>query len=453
VTTVSAASGPAAGATTVTISGTNFSGATAVHFGGNLATNVIINTAGTQITAVDPTGSGIDDVTVTTIGGTSATSGADQFTYIPAPVVTGVSPSVGPSTGGTAVTISGTGFSGQIAVSFGGNPATNISVNPAGTQITATAPAGSGTVNVIVTSSAGGVSAAVGADQFTYISVPMVTAISPAAGPATGGTTVTIAGSNFTGASAVFFGATSATSFSVTSASQIVAVAPAELAGVVNVTVTTRNGTSAVASADQFDYQPVLSSAVVNGASVTIAGHSISIAGSQRSMVDNIVFTFNQPVTLGTSAFGIAFTSGVTLTGATDSNFDSALPTLQWSNPLGDGKTWVVTFSGTSVVGNSIADGVYNITVNASQVTASGQTMGSSVSKTFIRLFDSTTGNGQVASRPDYSAIVAADNASYGQASYVAYLDFSAVGQVTSAAVSAAAARLGIKYNGYSATI
>jgi polyvinyl alcohol dehydrogenase (cytochrome) len=73
-------SGPTAGGTSVTITGTNFTGATAVKFGtAPAATFTVIST--TQIAATSPPGSGTVDVTVTTAGGMSATSAADQFSY------------------------------------------------------------------------------------------------------------------------------------------------------------------------------------------------------------------------------------------------------------------------------------------------------------------------------------------------------------------------------------
>ena len=56
----------------------------------------------TSITATAPAGTGTVDVTVTTPGGTSATSSADQFTYVPAPTVGNVSPTSGPA-GATTV--------------------------------------------------------------------------------------------------------------------------------------------------------------------------------------------------------------------------------------------------------------------------------------------------------------------------------------------------------------
>ena len=112
VTGVSPTSGPAAGGTSVTITGTNLTGATAVDFGTNAATGVVVNSS-TPITATSPAGTGTVDVTVTTPGGTSATSSADDFTYIAAPTVTAVSPTSGVAAGGTSVTITGTGSPGR----------------------------------------------------------------------------------------------------------------------------------------------------------------------------------------------------------------------------------------------------------------------------------------------------------------------------------------------------
>jgi hypothetical protein len=84
VTGVSPNSGPAAGGTSVVITGTNFTGATGVSFGAAAAASFTVNTAG-QITAVAPAGSGQVDITVTTPAGTSAVVAADKFTYIPPP--------------------------------------------------------------------------------------------------------------------------------------------------------------------------------------------------------------------------------------------------------------------------------------------------------------------------------------------------------------------------------
>src|SRR5215467_871960 len=82
VTNVNPNTGPTSGGTSVTITGTNFSGATAVSFGSNAAASFTVNSA-TQITATSPAGMGTVDVTVTNENGTSATSSGDRFTYGP----------------------------------------------------------------------------------------------------------------------------------------------------------------------------------------------------------------------------------------------------------------------------------------------------------------------------------------------------------------------------------
>ena len=106
VTGVSPTNGPAAGGTSVTVSGTNLTGATAVDFGtANPGTSITADTA-TSLTVTSPAGTGTVNVTVTTPNGTSAVNApSDQYTYnAPAlPTVTGVSPTNGPAAGGTSV--------------------------------------------------------------------------------------------------------------------------------------------------------------------------------------------------------------------------------------------------------------------------------------------------------------------------------------------------------------
>lgn len=101
---LSPATGPAAGGTVVTITGYNFTGATAVDFGTAAATNINV-VSGTQIVATSPAGAaGTVDVTVTTPCGVSPTSSNDQFTYV---VTLPTAQSVGAS-GGTLATADGT---------------------------------------------------------------------------------------------------------------------------------------------------------------------------------------------------------------------------------------------------------------------------------------------------------------------------------------------------------
>jgi alpha-tubulin suppressor-like RCC1 family protein len=145
---LSAKRGPGAGGTTVTITGTRFEGVTAVSFGASAAREFTVNSA-TSITAVSPEGAGTVDVTVTTIGGTSAIVKGDEFGFVP--TVEGVAPSSGAPAGGTEVTITGAGFAtgkAATAFKFGSKPATEVEC-ATDTSCTAVAPANkAGTVEV-----------------------------------------------------------------------------------------------------------------------------------------------------------------------------------------------------------------------------------------------------------------------------------------------------------------
>ena len=84
------------------------------------------------------------------------------------------------------MTITGTNLTGASEVKFGANAATGVKAESA-TKVTATSPAGSGTVDVTV-STPGGTSTASLGDQFTYIiPAPTVTKVEPTSGPAAGG--------------------------------------------------------------------------------------------------------------------------------------------------------------------------------------------------------------------------------------------------------------------------
>jgi len=151
------------------------------------------------------------------------------------PTVTSVSPNSGPTTGGTAVTITGTNFAAGATVTFGTAAATNVAVVSSAT-ITATAPAGSaGAVTVTVTVSGQSGSLASG---FAYTLPPTLTSVSPNSGSTAGGTTVAITGANFAAGATVTFGAAAATNVAVVSGTEITATTPAGSAGAVTVTVT-----------------------------------------------------------------------------------------------------------------------------------------------------------------------------------------------------------------------
>ena len=121
------------------------------------------------------------------------------------------------------------------------------------TRITATIPAGRGTVSVTVTT-AGGSSATGGAGRYTYFPVPTVTRVTPNSGPTSGGPTVTIRGSGFIGPTLVSFDGAMATGAQVISPTQLLAAVPPGDQGTVHVSVVTPGGFSSVSGGDEFTY-------------------------------------------------------------------------------------------------------------------------------------------------------------------------------------------------------
>jgi hypothetical protein len=190
----------------------------------------------------------------------------------------GVAPSAGTLTGTTS---QGTGASG--IATFSG-----LSVATAESSETLTASlALSSAVTISTVSNAFAVTTP----------APTVASLNPTSGPGAGGTSVTITGTNFSNASAVKFGAISAT-YTVNSSTQITAAAPAGAVGAVDVTVTTPGGTSTTSAFDHFTY--VLASKTINFTPPTspVAINSSATLIATASNGDPVTFS----VTSGTAS-------------------------------------------------------------------------------------------------------------------------------------------------------
>jgi hypothetical protein len=201
VTSVSPATGSTGGGTVVTITGTNFTpGTPTVAFGANAGS--VTAFSATSITVTAPAGAaGAVDVRATTPAGTSPVTAGDQFTYATGnpgpPTITGTTPLSGPSTGGTSVVITGTNFLNATSVQFGSVNAASYTVNSP-TQITATAPAGTTTVDVTVVTPQG-TSAHGALDEYTYTfsnNGYSITLSASTTSPAAGGSVVLTATAN-----------------------------------------------------------------------------------------------------------------------------------------------------------------------------------------------------------------------------------------------------------------
>ncbi len=153
---ISPTTGVTTGGTPFTIAGTGFVTGATVTIGGAAATGITVVSA---ISITGTTGAhpavGLVNVVITNTDGGHVTA-TNAFTYTATtPHLTSVSPPSGTASGGTSVTLTGTGFSsgGSPAngVTFGGSSATSVVVL-SDTTITCTTPAhASGAVNIVVT--------------------------------------------------------------------------------------------------------------------------------------------------------------------------------------------------------------------------------------------------------------------------------------------------------------
>jgi hypothetical protein len=410
--TITPTSGPTTGGQAVLLTGSNFGPDTAVYFGSGpttaQATDVVVGAAGKTLTAVTPAhAAGPVNVTVADVGGVSTLT--NGYTYITAPIeVTSVVPDVGPTAGGTAVVITGQGFTGTTGaagVTFGGNNATTYKV-VSDTTIDATSPAGAaGTVNVIVTNTSLHESPPsldssfpVVQDEFTYEAAPTIATTNglvPNTGPTAGGTDVTITGTNFGPDSTVAFGANAGTSVDVVSSTTITVTSPASTlsgngGGPVSVKVTDAGGTS---NGQTFTYIPppvINTNGIVpdfgptaGGTNVTITGSnfvttgvtSVTFAGAQAT---NVVVVNSTTIT-ATSPAGLAGPANVVVTDAYGSSgpqtFTYLAPPLVGVNGLDP--AYGPTTGGTLVVvSGSNLEGASSVIFNATTCTASGATGG-----------------------------------------------------------------------------
>jgi len=193
---------------------------------------------------------------------------------------------------------------------------------------------------------------------------------------------------------------------------------PNGLAGTVTVT--------GVPSATSFQFASTYSgSEALTGATVTA-----SLAGAQRSMVDSIVYNFTEPVNLTAAAFSISVIVDNTSTG----DMVGMAPTLNVA-AVPFTNEWVVTFTdpiNNSVIGHSIANGAYSISINPAFVTvvSGGENLLASETDTFYRLFGDVTG-AQSVKNVDVNAFNRAWGSAYYSTGYNAALDYNDDGKYT----------------------
>ena len=375
--------GPTSGGTAMMITGINMNGATAVNFGNTVVPLTSANYTDLSndfpgqtgefgyISFTTPPGApGTVNVTVTSPQGTSSGAAiqAATFTYDAPPTVSGISPADGGLAGGNSVTITGTGLSDVTEVDFG-TVAVPISGSDSDNSISVAAPAvlATGTVDVTVVGLGGYASTTSPTDQYTYEPGPVVSGVSfssgatPASGAIEGGTPVVITGTGLSGATVVF-GGYSATILSETD-SQITATSPPSYtgnAGIVDVTVTTVDGTSLTSTADQFNYTdaPFITSVtsgheINNGtqaAGVTAGGDVVTIHGLDLDGATAVYFGGTPAASFSDDGYQITAVSPPGVVGTVDITVTNAsgVSDLSTADQFTYGETPVVASLGSS---------------------------------------------------------------------------------------------------------
>lgn len=390
ITSVTPAGGPTAGGTVITVVGTLFKAGALVTLtvGGTgvQATNVIIDSA-TRLRATTPAHApGLASITVRNPVDALEGSRADVFTYIPAPRITSITPNTGFTSGGQLITIVGADFMAGATVRFGANTAPAVNVTSS-TSITVTTPTSLVTGPVDVTVINPDTQQSVSAGGFTYAyPAPTITAVTPASGPAVGGTSIVITGTGFQVSPAVRIGGTPATNVTRTSLTQVTAVTPPGMHGVVDVTLTNSDAQSATL-AGGFRYQaaPTIS-AVTPASGAAQGGTRITITGQY--------FLQGASVRLGgVPAFAVTVTSPTTATAITNSSAPGAVdvvlvnPDTQ-SGTLTAGYTYEGAPSLTSLspISGSTAGGTVVTIIGAGFLPNTAVTFGTIASPTVTRV-------------------------------------------------------------------
>lgn len=293
VTSISPSTGPFEGGNNVVIDGNYFMKGIQVYFG-DKAAKININLSATYLTVTAPPAenSGPVDVKLVNPDGTQ-TIVSSGYTYqekiVPKLEITSITPTKGPTTGGTSVYINGKLISSQVKVFFGSSEATGFTYyNNQQIQVKTPVISVAETVDVKLVNPDG--QEAVLSNAFTYeeppkLNPPSITSITPKEGLLAGGTTVYINGSNLVNGTKVFFGANEATVKMNTSGTSLMVTAPAgSNDGLVDVSVVLPDGqTASLASAYKYYTplpDPITITSITPNTGTVLGGGTAYIQGS-----------------------------------------------------------------------------------------------------------------------------------------------------------------------------
>jgi hypothetical protein len=338
----------------ITITGTNFTGATSVMLGVTALDSVEIASPTFIRGRVGAGSSG--SVSVTTPNGTASLAGFTYLNTSSAPTITSFEP-LSAAIGAT-LTVTGTNLAGVSSVSLGGTAVASFR-SLSSTALTLVVGSGS-SGSLSVTTSTGTASLA----GFTYLnnsSSPTITSFTPLS--AVKGSLITINGTNFTGATFVTLGTTALDSVEIASPTTIRGRVGAGSSG--SVSVTTPNGTASLAGFTYLNNSstPTITSfeplSAAKGATITITGtnlngvSSVSLGGAAVGSFRSLSSTTLTAIVGSGSSGSLSVTTSAgsaSLAGFTFLN-NSSSPTITSFTPLSAVKGSIITIIGTNFTG------------------------------------------------------------------------------------------------------
>jgi len=244
--TVEPSSGPTAGGTPLTLTGTGFVDGVRALIDG-VPCREPVHVDDTLFLCVTPPGqAGLVDVEMIAEDGGSSRL-VDAFLYVPPPIVDGVSPDRGPDLGGTLIDIIGENFVEDSVVLVDGLPCAEQFFIDETHLVCVTSGSEPGIVDVTVVNPDGQEGTLTGG--FNYLGPPIIALLIPDEGPWAGGTEVRIIGAGFSETMDVRFGGVPATILDIADGIEIVAIvppsslplAPAPVSGRASVDVSVQN--------------------------------------------------------------------------------------------------------------------------------------------------------------------------------------------------------------------
>lgn len=301
ISSIAPIAGGMTGGQLITITGTNLALTSSIRFGSATVTPSSVSATSVEVTTPQAAAAGAVNVVLTTPGGSVTRSSG--FTYAAAPTVSTLSVTVGGTSGGTSVTLTGTNLAFITSVSFDGAAASVVSKTATSAVVTTPAHV-AGAVDLAVTTLNGSVTKT---SAFTYVGSPSASSLNISAGALAGGLVVTLSGTNLTGATSVAVGGTAAGSISSTS-STVRFTTPAKAAGTYNVVVSSPFGSSTLPNA--FTYLPVPTvSSLSQSLGSSAGGQSVTLTGTALGSTTSVTFGGTQATITARTATSVTVTT------------------------------------------------------------------------------------------------------------------------------------------------